>query len=297
MEMHQIRYFLAVKDVLNFTRAAERCNVSQPALTKAILKLEEELGGQLFRRERNQTHCTELGRLMTPHLQQTLEAANAAREQAENFQNLKDAPLRLGMMCTIGPSRLLNFFVNLHQALPGVEVILKEEAGHALVDSMLAGELDLAMVGLPKLPERFDSHFLFSERYVVTFAPGHRFETMESVPVQELVNEDYLVRANCEFPDHLEAAIGNGEVKVKVVYEAEREDWIQALVAAGLGCSVMPESLLMIPGIMTKSMVEPVLERDVKLTWVAGRRFSPAVKSFINLVKSYDWGEPSKAAT
>lgn len=70
MEMHQIRYFLAVCEELNFTRAAERCNVAQPSLTRAIKLLEEELGGQLFHRERANTHLSELGRLVKPHLEE-----------------------------------------------------------------------------------------------------------------------------------------------------------------------------------------------------------------------------------
>ena len=88
MEMHQVRYFLAVSETLNFTRAAERCNVSQPALTRAVKKLEEELGGPLFRRERNLSHLTELGRMMKPHLEQSLAGTIAAMATAQDFQNL-----------------------------------------------------------------------------------------------------------------------------------------------------------------------------------------------------------------
>ena len=73
MEMHQIRYFLAVCETLNFTRAAEACNVSQPSLTRAIKGLEDELGGPLFRRERNNTHLTGLGEMMRPHLTQVMQ--------------------------------------------------------------------------------------------------------------------------------------------------------------------------------------------------------------------------------
>ena len=75
MEMHQVRYFVALCETLNFTRAAEKCNVTQPSLTRAIKLLEEELGGPLFNRERNQTHLTELGRLMEPHLREVLDQA------------------------------------------------------------------------------------------------------------------------------------------------------------------------------------------------------------------------------
>ena len=103
MEMHQVRYFLAVSETLNFTRAAERCNVAQPSLTRAVQKLEEELGGQLFRRERSRTHLTDLGRLMYPHLQALYDASVAARAEAEDFRRLKRASLNLGVMCTNRP--------------------------------------------------------------------------------------------------------------------------------------------------------------------------------------------------
>src|SRR5262245_56938721 len=107
MEMQQIRYFLALCDELNFTRAAERCNVSHPALTRAIKLLEDELGGALFHRERANTHVSELGRLVKPHLQQIYAGAEDARRQAKDFIRLKKTPLRLGLMCTIAPTLLL----------------------------------------------------------------------------------------------------------------------------------------------------------------------------------------------
>ena len=85
MEMHQVRYFLAVCETLNFTRAAENCNVSQPALTRAVHKLEEELGGLLLRRENSLTHLTDFGRLVRPHLEQMMAEAEAAKSTAMHF--------------------------------------------------------------------------------------------------------------------------------------------------------------------------------------------------------------------
>ena len=96
MEMHQVRYFLAVADTLNFTRAAEQCHVSQPALTRAIQQLEEELGGLLLRRERKLTHLTDFGRLIEPHLRQLSADAEAAKSTAKKFLNLQEAQIRLG---------------------------------------------------------------------------------------------------------------------------------------------------------------------------------------------------------
>src|SRR6516165_254095 len=108
MEMHQIRYFLAVAEELNFTRAAERCNVAQPSLTRAIRLLEEELGGPLFHRERANTHLSELGRMVHPYLTQVYEQTQAVKQQAINFTRLGQSTLKLGIMCTVSPAGLVD---------------------------------------------------------------------------------------------------------------------------------------------------------------------------------------------
>src|SRR5215204_4656939 len=108
MEMHQVRYFLAVAEELNFTRAAERCNVAQPSLTRAIKLLEGELGGPLFNRERANTHLSELGRMVKPYLEQVYEQTREAKRQALDFVKLKKTILKLGVMCTIAPDQLVD---------------------------------------------------------------------------------------------------------------------------------------------------------------------------------------------
>ena len=85
MEMHQVRYFLALAEVLNFTRASDRCNVTQPALSRAIKLLEEELGGLLFRRERESTHLTDLGHMVRPHLQSVYHHSMLAKHLSQDF--------------------------------------------------------------------------------------------------------------------------------------------------------------------------------------------------------------------
>src|SRR5581483_7198525 len=108
MEMHQVRYFLALCEELNFTRAAERCNVAQPSLTRAIKQLEEELGGALFHRERARTHLSELGNIVLPYLTQIYEQSRQVKELAGNFGRLENNVLKLGIMCTIAPRHLVD---------------------------------------------------------------------------------------------------------------------------------------------------------------------------------------------
>ena len=289
MEMHQVRYFLAVCKTLNFTRAAERCNVAQPSLTRAIQKLEDELGGPLFRRERNRTHLTDLGRLMLPHLRAVHDASLAASAEAEEFHALERAPLRLGMMCTIGPARMVPFFSRLHREIPSLELQLHEAPGHRLVRDLLSGELDVAIVGLPSYEERIDALPLFDERYVIAFPANHRFHEMPAVPLRELDDEAYLKRLNCEFMDFLAHLDLAEPPRIDLRYSSEREDWVQALVLAGLGCSIMPEHLPQLPGLSTRVLVEPEVKRQISLLTVAGRRFSPAVSAFLRLSRHMQW--------
>jgi DNA-binding transcriptional LysR family regulator len=99
--MHLVRYFLTLCETLNFSRAAETCNVSQPDLTRAVRKLEEEPGGLLLRREHLLTHLTDFGRLVRPHLEQMMAEAEAAKSTAPHFLPIDNAPINLGVMRTV----------------------------------------------------------------------------------------------------------------------------------------------------------------------------------------------------
>src|SRR5215475_2004872 len=107
MEMHQIRYFLAAARTLNFTQAADECHVAQPSLSRAIRNLEEELGGDLFRRERSLSHLTALGKLMLPALTQAYESALSAKALAASYKTGTSAPLRLALSHTINLALLV----------------------------------------------------------------------------------------------------------------------------------------------------------------------------------------------
>jgi DNA-binding transcriptional LysR family regulator len=288
MELHQIKYFLTLCRELNFTRAAEVCHVSQPALTKAIKALEDELGGELFRRERNNTHLTDLGVLIKPHLQQVLQATEAAREHAQGFKAATKAPLKLGVMCTISPQVIVNFLRDVRERLPSVEPTIIERPGRQLLEEMMRGEMDVALVGMPNLPERLDVIPLYKERYGVAFAKGHRFEGFNAVAIRDLQDERYVQRVSCEFDDHFDA-LGLADFPVQTVFRSEREDWVQVMLAAGFGCAVMPEFLPRLSGVVLRTLIEPEISRTVSLVTVSGRQFSPATKAVVQLAKVHKW--------
>ncbi|MEL6318476.1 MAG: LysR family transcriptional regulator, partial [Pseudomonadota bacterium] len=273
-------------DTLNFTRAAELCDVSQPALSRAIKKLEEELGAPLVRRERGRTHLTDLGARIRPRLEQSLALAEAAKSEADEFARMDRATLTLGVMCTIGPARLIALVDHLTRELPEIELRLLEGSGPAIVERLLAGEFDVALAGMPAYPDEVAVQSLYQERYVVAFPSGHRFETMPVVPRRELRGERYLQRINCEYPAHVAAEIGPYDMPVEVLYESEHEDWIQAMIIAGMGCACMPEFMPLYPELKTRVLTEPELSRTISILTVRGRPHSPVVRLFHTLSKA-----------
>ena len=290
MEMHEVRYFLAVCDTLNFTRAAERCNVSQPSLTRAIQKLESEFGGLLFRRERAATHLTDLGQLVRPQLEQIARDADSVKSTAKSFLKMKDAPLSLGIMCTIGPLRCVGFLSRFRADHPGIELTLTEDTPARLTGLLQEGKIDVAIMAQPDpFPERFDVHPLYRENFVVAFPPGHRFDQMNAVRIADVGGESYLSRINCEYYDAIGDICDRCNALLKDAYRSEREDWIQSMVMAGMGICFMPEFSPVMPGLHTRRVIEPEVVREVSLVTVSGRRFSPAVATFVKALKAYKW--------
>jgi len=291
VEFHQIRYFLALCETLNFTRAAEACNVSQPSLTRAIKGLEDELGGPLFRRERNQSHLTDLGRLMRPYLGEVWANLDAARGQAETFIKLKDAPLAVGIMCTIGPNRIVELLRRFRTQQPGIRLDLVDGTAHELHDSLENGKLDVAIYTWPQgHNDRFHAQTLYRERFLVAFPPGHRFERMNAVSLKDTHGENYLQRLNCEMIAEFDAALLERGAEVTVCYGSERETWIQTMVCAGLGISFMPETMPALANLPVRPIIEPEILRDVDLVTVRGRPHSPAVGAFVREALRHKWG-------
>lgn len=290
MELHQIRYFLSVAETLNFTRAAEQLRVSQPALTTAIRKLEEELGAPLFHREGKRVLLSELGQIMRPHLAQALERMESARAAAVNFRLLNKAPLRLGALSTLGLQRLTGFLADFQREHPGVELGVHEGLAPQLTAKLEAGELDLALLSVEcGLDAALRVEPLYAERYVVIFPPGHRFQQQNALTLAEVSGEAYVDRLACEMREMVMAVCAQRDVELYATFRSEREDWVQGMVAAGMGFAFMPEHSITHGGVLARPLVDPVVTRTVALVHMPGRPFSPAAAAFARMARSYVW--------
>ncbi len=290
MEMSQIRYVIAASQTLNFTRAAEACNVSQPALTKGIKALEEELRAPLFLREGRRILLSEFGRSMLPHLKQILEEADAARTLAENYRLLDKTPLRLGVLSTIGHVRLARFLARLETTHAGIELAVSEGSVAHLREELEAGRLDAAILTASEdLHEALRLQDLYEERYVVVLPAEHRLRQMNAVRLGDLTGEDYVDRLSCEMREMVMKVCESEGVELYARFRSEREDWVQAMVTAGIGFAFMPEYSVSLPGLVQRPLVEPEVSRKVALATVPGRKHAPATAALVRAAQSYAW--------
>ena len=289
MELHQVRYFLAVASTLNFTRAAEQCNVTQPALTKAVQKLEQELGGRLIYRERQLTQLTDLGKEVLPMLERTLTSAESVRRRAQQFQRKEVAPLKIGLAPSISVSLVLQPIAEIAKFVPGLHVELHEERAEKLVELLLGGEINVAVVGdVQDIPARIDDWSLFEERYVAVLAPTHQLACRPVIGVDELREMTLLVRAGCDVATKIQRSWFPEEAP-HIGHSSAHDLHLQHMAAAGFGVILAPEHMPCLPSLKTIPIEGDLVCREVRLLAVQGRRYSPALDAFIKTIRLRDW--------
>jgi len=291
MEMHQVRYFLAVAQELNFSRAAEICNVTQPSLSRAIQQLEGELGGPLFHRERRLTHLTDLGQMVLPHLETVYNAAVKAKKLSQDLSQLKRVPLKLGIMSTISPDEIVDLISALKMRYDGLELRLCDAGARDLRERLLVGDLEAIIYALPgeESDERMHVIPLFREQMVIAVHQGHRLARDRAFPVKELNGEYYIHRVNCEFAGYADHILEEKGVTCMPTYWSERDDWTLAMVAAGLGFAFMPENAVKHPGVVALPVVEPEFWRQVNLVTVRRRPHSPGLGALVREAMRKKW--------
>lgn len=292
MEMHQVRYFLAVCRTLNFTKAAEECNVAQPSLTRAIQKLEEEFGGLLFHRERANTHLTELGRAMLPHLERTFEAAQSAKQLATSYKKGDVAHLRLGISATVPAGAVTNVLGSVRQAVPGFELTLDGGVDAQLLETAVAGDLDLIVVGDDyDVPERVRTWTLHREPLVAVMTKTHKLAAQKSVSITDLDGVEMIQLTNCPIAERIRQVCTSAGVTPKFTTRAANCDQIVSLIREGIGIATLPASISGASDLVAKPIEGLNIERAITLGSVAGRRFSPASDAFVKLARARDWGK------
>lgn len=236
MELQQIRYFIAVYETLNFTKAAAQCQVSQPALTKAIKRLEDYLGSTLFVRDGRRVIVSEFGKILYPNLEEMLRQDQAVKTLSKNFRLLDKTPLSVGVMVTIGPTALASFLVDFRTKHPGIEVSVVERPLMELLRALKEGEVEVALLHDPEQDNgdiRADP--IYQERYVVVLPPGHALAARDEIRLKDLSKQSYVDRLSCEMRELVMAKAAMEDVELYARFRSEHEDWVQGMVLAGMG--------------------------------------------------------------
>ena len=290
MEMHQVRYFLAVARALNFTRAAEECNVAQPSLTRAIRQLEGELGGDLFRRERPQAQMTELGQRMLPLLKQCYDSAVSARSLASAIKKGEVGSLRLALSSTIDPSLVTPHVVELGKLFHGLELKLLRGTGSEVLEYLKRGDVELGIAAqIGDEWERLDSWPLFTEDFQLLLNTMHALAEGPTVALDDLRQERLMVRTYCETTPELLDVLRAREFDVTRFHEVSGDGDLIALLEAGLGVALVPRSTQRTASLMRIGVEDIEIKRTVHLYGVAGRQRTPVAAAMMKMLRAYDW--------
>lgn len=290
MELAQIRYFLAVAESLNFTSAAKACAVSQPALSKAVRKLEADLGAELFDRNSQQVELTNFGRTMRIQFERVEDSRRKALDTARAAATTPAQALNIGVMCTIGPHRFCRFLEAFRSSHPRVEVTLHDVTAAKIPGLLLSGSLDCVFCARAhEHDQRFQAIDLFQEKMLVAFAHGHRFGDLAAVPLSEIAREAYLDRLHCEFRDDFLKATRASGLELNVAYRSEREDWILELLKNGQGVSVLPASSVMLNSVSSRPVIDLVSLRKLEIVMTKNATISPALSAFRDAAQAFDW--------
>jgi DNA-binding transcriptional LysR family regulator len=300
MEMHQVRYFLAVARLLNFTRAAEECHVAQPSLTRAIKQLEEELGGELFRRERNLTHLSELGQRMLPLMQQCFDSAQAAKQVATSIKKGAISPLSIAVPVSVSIELVLPILKEIVRAIPGLNLKFMRGTSADVAEHLKKGSADVAVASrLPENWDRLETWSLFTEPYQLLVSPAHSFAARPSVDIAELRTERLICRPYCEDFQRGTEQLTSAGIDVPAAHNAGSDDDFVALLAAGLGVGFAPDSAATSSALARVPVKGFEMDRTVYVYAVAGRQRSVAASTLIKMLRAADWTQretQSKAA-
>ncbi len=293
MDISQIKYFLNLAETLNFTEAARLSGVSQPSLTKAIRRLEQELGGPLLYRDGKDTRLSALGRDLQVEFTRVENILNMVRELADRSIAGRSVVLTIGVATTIAPGLFADFWSHILGQLPMVDLTIEPMLPKEGEAEVLSGKYDLCI--LPETPApnfKLTTVPLFHERLKLAMSRDYPLASVPIATPQQISEEPYLDRIHCEFRSQFINHFRDRNIVMRPRIQSEREDWIQTLVANGLGITAMPEHSIIVQGIVLRGVKGLDLGRNVTLVAVSGSGTPREVRQILSLAKEFDWSRP-----
>lgn len=287
MEFHQLRYFVAVADLGNFTRAAEQCFVAQPSLSQQIIKLEKELGGPLLDRGGRAIRLTDAGRRFYDHATQILASVEEAKQELS--EAAESGHVSIGAIPTIAPYVVPGLVKRFHRACPKAQVTLFENLTESTIKSCLEGEIDLGLLALPVQSDRLHVEPLVSEELLIALPKGHRLSRKRKLTIADVAEEPFVLlsEAHC-LGEQIVSFCKQQSCLPAVSCHSAQLLTVQEMVGLGHGVSLIPE--MAVRGDKSKGRVYRSLSgqkpsRTIAMIWKKNRYQSPLAIAMRDLIR------------
>lgn len=290
MEIHQLIYFVAVAETGGFSRAAKRCNVAQPSLSQQIMKLEQELGQQLFDRLGRTIALTEAGQVLLPHARAILAEVQEVKRGLRQEIDEGHGRLAVGFIPTIAPFLLPGVLKQFAQTFPEAELSVYEDFTDNLVRDLIAGKLDVGIMSLPINNKLISTEELLTEPLLVASSRHHELISKASVMVRELEAFPFIAlnEVHC-LGEQVQSFCYRQDVDLEIVCHTSQLSTVQSCVALGLGVSLVP---LMLAASDTSDQIayrpvsDVVPQRKIVAASHTGRLQSFLAQQFVELVQA-----------
>jgi LysR family hydrogen peroxide-inducible transcriptional activator len=275
MTLTELKYIVAVAQERHFGRAAERCFITQPALSLAIQKLEEELGAAVFERRKNDITLTAIGEKLVQQAQRVLEEADQLKVIAAEGKDQLVGPLHLGVIATVGPYLLPELIPLLHKRAPRMPLEIEENLTANLSTMLKHGKLDVVILALPFEESGIVTQPVYAEPFHAVVLVTHAWAKKSRIAVDQLGQEHVLLphAGHCFRRQVLEACPNVSRSDTEGI-QGNSLETIRQMVASGLGITVLPCSALTKrhhnKRLATVKFAEPVPERTIGLAWRKG---------------------------
>src|SRR5436190_10730289 len=291
MELRQLAYFLAIAEERNFTRAARRIPIAQPAISQQIHRLESELSEKLFVRDRRGIRLTPAGEALLPHAQAMLANADHAREAVAAVRGLLSGRLAFGFVQPLPDRRLLGMLGAFHREHPRIELRLIEDETDALLAALHTGELDAALIGLgsyDRLPPKVMSRLVAREPAVAAVYPEHPLSGRSSITLRALRDTPMVaLTSSSKQRSNLEAACLAAGFAPQIVAETSDLGITVELIRQQIGVAVLPRSALEgVTTVVQLTLTRPKLDRRILLTWHPASN-PPAVRALLAMAQHH----------
>ncbi|PQO46257.1 LysR family transcriptional regulator [Blastopirellula marina] len=288
MEIHQLRYFVAVAELENFTRAAQQCHVTQPSLSQQIAKLERQLGTRLLDRLGRTVVLTDSGKELLPRARRILKEVDSAESWFQQPEGPPASSLKLGALPTIAPFLLPRVISHFRDELPQVALTIVEDYTDHLLDRLLKGTLDVAVMALPIDDPRFEVEPLFREGLLVALPPNHPLADKPTLTFNQVRQEPFVLlhEVHC-LGEQILGFCRQQEFQPRVVCESAQISTIQEMIRLGLGISLLPE--MAIDTADDSIVYRPIRKlqpyRTIVATWNRHRTSTPPQARLLDILR------------